>query len=179
MQLENTNPVPESNMENYSLIQRNRMTLRSLKIYKGNDHILLEEQLFFLQYFNHLFYNDIKGIVAVKTKHFMYFNIANALCSGLFALFYFPQKSIVIAIFSFLFLLILGINLLLGKTCKICIITQVQEKKIGGIFRWRQWIKIKKHLVPLIISEQEKISSAQDQTSSAQVTPTTISDNNQ
>jgi hypothetical protein len=152
------------------------MTLRSLKIYKGDDHILLEEQLFFLQSFNRLFYNDIKGIVAAKTKHFMYYNIANAFFSGVFAFFYLPHRSVVVAIFSLLFLLILVINLVLGKTCKICIITQVQEKKISGIFRWRQWMKIKKHLVPLIISEQEKITNVQDQTSSNQFTPSTNSD---
>ncbi len=155
------------------------MTLRSLKIYKGNDHILIEEQLFFLQYFKQLFYNDIKGIVAAKTKHFMYYNIANAFLSGLFALFYFPHHSGVAATFTILFLLILTINLLLGKTCKIYIITQVQEKKIGGIFRWRQWIKIKKHLVPLIISEQEKITSVHDQTSPTQFTSSTNADSKQ
>lgn len=155
------------------------MTLRSLKIYKGNDHILLEEQLFFLLYFNHLFYNDIKGIVAAKTKHFMYYNIANAFLSGLFAFFYFPHHSGVVATFSLLFLLILVINLILSKTYKICIITQVQEKKLGGIFRLRQWMKIKKHLVPLIVSEQEKSADIHDPTSPMQFTPFTNSDSTQ
>jgi hypothetical protein len=155
------------------------MTLRSLKIYKGNDHILLEEQLLFLQYFNHLFYNDIKGIVAAKTKHFMYYNIANGFCSGLFALFYLPHHSGVVAAFSSLFLFIMVVNIILGMTCKICIITQVQEKKIGGTFRWRQWMKIKKHLVPLIMNEQEKISDVHSQTSPIQFTQFTNSDNTQ
>jgi hypothetical protein len=155
------------------------MTLRSLKIYKGSDHILLEEQLLFLQYFNHLFYNEIKGIVAAKTKHFMYYNIANGFCSGLFALFYLPHHSGVVAAFSSLFLLILVINIILGKTYKICIITQVQEKKIGGTFRWRQWNKIKKHLVPLIINEQEKTTNLHDQTSPTQFTHSTNSDDTQ
>jgi hypothetical protein len=156
-------------MNDYRLIKRSNTLLRSLFVYKGSDHLLLVEQYFFLQYCNRLFFSEIKGIVAAKTNHFYYYTMIPLMLFIMFIAVYFYTHSNVIPMFALVFLIISIVNGIYGKTCKICIITGVQEKKLSGIFRWRQWLKIKKTVVPLIEEEQGKLPS--DDMSVMEVSP--------
>jgi hypothetical protein len=160
-------------MNDYKLIKRSNTLLRSVFVYRGRDHLLLVEQFMFLQYYNRLFFSEISGIIAAKTDHFDYYFSISLMLFIILQGVYFNNHSNICLSFSILFLGIALINVILGKTCKICIITKVQEKRIGGIFRWRQWIKIKKILVPLI--EQEQGMLHPDDTFTIQKNPETNS----
>jgi hypothetical protein len=146
-------------MDKYILIKRSRTLFGSVAIYQGSDHLLLLEQLLYIQYSSKLFYSDIRGVVVNKTEHF---DIGIAVLSLIFlipGIRYLFSYGGISGTLSIVFLIMLLMHVALGYTCKICIITRVQEKKIGGVLRWRQWKKIKKALVPVIEEQQGRFSA--------------------
>ena len=147
-------------MDGYKLVQRGSGLLGRYWIYQGSDHLLLLEQILFVQSYYRFFFRDIQGIMMRKTDRFWAGNLVIAFGFFLAAIRIYERKAgpwtIILIILFGLFALR---HFIRGMTCKISIITEVQKKKLGGVQPLRKWRAMKKFLVPIIEDQQGRFST--------------------
>jgi hypothetical protein len=152
----------------YRLLKRGTTFISRYWIYRGEDHLLLMDQVLFTENYYRFYYRDIQGLVAVRTPHFWVFlgimgpslvflllGISKAVggASG-------PGTGLLITLPAFPFITS-GIYVLFGRTCRMTIVTRVQSKQLGGIIRWKKWLSIRDLLVAVINLEQKEILAAE------------------
>lgn len=144
--------------DEYKLLKKSRTLTGSVALYKGTDHLLIVEQIFYMMNFKRIFFADIQGAAAAKTYHFEFIIGIQLLAIVILLLAITSNTLNVILVFIFLLLVFLVIHVIGGPTCKLAISTDVQDKALRGIFRRKQWLQLKKVLIPLIEEEQGRVA---------------------
>jgi hypothetical protein len=158
-------------MDKYKRIARGNGFFGRYRIYLGNDHLLLLEQFFFIQFYYRFYFRDIQGIIACRTIHFVVALVLLVFGIGMVYVGALPVTqgkelnggSWFLIVTSAILSLFSLIQVIRGNTYRIAMITKVQKKRLKGTMSRRKWRVIRAIIVPLIETGQERLGQDEKQ----------------
>jgi hypothetical protein len=127
------------------------------KLYLGTDHLLLVEQLIFLERYRRFYFRDIQTITATQSARWIIFGTVwgfLVLVATLLFLVHHPLAVIAGTFFSALFGFAFIHNLILGPTCVVRLRTAVQTHRVAPLERIRDFHLRMETIEPLIREAQ-------------------------
>jgi hypothetical protein len=134
----------------YKKISGNGFWLRILPgmrydLYLGDDHLLLVEQLIFVERYKRFYFGDIQYLAVSPSSRWIVFAIALGLLTFLSALFLLGWNNPALLGIGLLFSALFGsafvYNLILGPTCIVQVKTAIQLKRLPPLERFRAFRK--------------------------------------
>ena len=135
---------------------------RRVRLWRGNDHLLLVEWDGAREYYKRFRYADIQAFMIRRTAEGLIGNIALILIIAFFAaLALLPAESagrIILLSIAGLFGLFLLLNILAGPTCKCHLRTAVQVEELPSLTRVRNARKTLDQIRPLVVAAQGQLA---------------------
>ncbi|MBV8377728.1 MAG: hypothetical protein JO279_12075 [Verrucomicrobia bacterium] len=132
------------------------------KLYLGQDHLLLVEQLILVERYKRFYFRDIQAIAATRSSRWIAFGTLWGFLALLAALLFLVQNPVGViagafftALFGFAFLH----NIIRGPTCIVRLQTAIQTHRISPLERMRDFRKGMDTIEPLIRAAQASVLS--------------------
>lgn len=135
------------------------MVLRC-SLWLGDDHLLAVKSTGYTEDYTRIYLQDLKGVVAHRTKNWLAVNLILGILVALFGLGIistddlFSAGTITLMIMASPFLIALVANLLQGPTCKTTLLTPVGPVEIPALTRTRRVARLIRELRPLVTARQ-------------------------
>jgi hypothetical protein len=148
----------------YQKISRNGFWLRLIPgirhdLYLGDDHLLLVEQLIFVERYKRFYFRDIEYFAVTSSSRWIGFAIVLGFLTLLSTLLFFGWSVPALLWSGLFFFLLFGsafvYNLFLGPTCIVQLKTAIQLKRIPPLERYRTFRREISEIERLIMTAQE------------------------
>lgn len=129
-------------------------------LWLGDDHLLAVKSTGYTEDYTRVYFKDLKGVVAHRTKIWMAGNLILGILLALFGLGIittddiFSAGTIALMFLASPFLIAFLINLLRGPTCKTSLLTPLGAVELPAIGRIRRVERLIRDLRPLIAARQ-------------------------
>lgn len=131
--------------------------MNAATLWDGGDHLLMVESHLVSESYRRFYYKDIQAIVICRTQTGMIIGavtVALGLIMGASAFFTPTVFSYFLGTMAVLFLIIGGLILLQGPTCRCVLRTAVQTQELTSLSHVRKAVKVLRKLQPIITAAQ-------------------------
>lgn len=138
---------------------RGRGLMNAATLWDGGDHLLMVEAHLVSESYRRFYYKDIQAIVICQTQTGFITGIVTAmlgLIMGASAFFTPTVLSYLLGTIAVLFLIIGGLILVQGPTCRCMLRTAVQTQELTSLSHVRKALKVLRQLQPKIEAAQEE-----------------------
>ena len=142
-----------------------RNAFRPNRLYLGRDHLLRVNSNGWTEQYRRFYFSDIRALIITRNRTGMIQNIVLA-CIAIPLLGWCLAESdkdgrVVLGVLSGFFWLILGINALMGPTCRASIYTPLGSEVLPSVKRMPTGRKLLKRLKPAVIGVQGELNAAE------------------